>query len=182
MRRPFFRVRQKTACTVPHLRVPWGKTACSVPKAPEFCWKRGDLRVAYLRNCVQHGQLREPCAGGLRQAQRPAHLFYASQPATHAAVSRRPNSDRVTHAPKLCARTHGHLHPLPCLSRAQPMSPPCVNRSAAQPPMRLGPAPEPKGHHILFLVSPARDPSRRLASAEARPTNRPEPTRIAPSP
>ena len=105
MRRPFFRVRQKTACTMPQLRVPWDKTACSARQGPEICWRRDDLRVARQRNCVQHGRLREPCAGGLRQG--PTTAPSASMPlppAAHVPAPRQPNRSSVTHMPELCAR------------------------------------------------------------------------------
>ena len=132
MRRPFFRVPKIIACTMPQLRVPWCKTACSAPKVPEICWKRVDLRVVRQRNCVQRGQLREPCAGGLRQTPKTATSpSLPPPPAAHMAALRQPNLSPVTHAPggqRQAQRPHRRFL---CLFRQQATQQPCVSRTAA---------------------------------------------------
>ena len=146
MRRTFLRVRKKAACTVPHLRVPWGKTAYSARQGSQN-WRRGDLRVARQRNCVQRGQLREPCAGGLRlglKAATSASLPFS--PASQMAAPRQPNRSSVNHAPGICARS-----PKTAPSLSLPSSP-AAHIAAPRQPNRSPPIATRKPRHPLTLM------------------------------
>ena len=79
----------ETACTVPHLRVAWGRTACTVSQL-RVAWGRtactvSQLRVAWGRTaCTVR---RDPAPGPNDRS----ILSLTSSPATHIAAPRQPN-------------------------------------------------------------------------------------------